>query len=67
MDTLTALCAISGWVVALIVNDVWHRQYKKMDAEWRKRYEHIDTEWWNFWMELLDEGAEPKDEQSGKE
>lgn len=62
MDTLTALYAIGGWVMALIVEVVWYRQYKKMVAEWRKRYEHINAEWWDLWMELLDEGAEPKDE-----
>lgn len=54
MDTLTALCAIGGWVIALIVDVMWYRQYKKMVAEWRKRCEHIDAEWYDLLMELLE-------------
>ena len=57
MDTLTALYAIGGWVMALIVEVVWYRQYKKMVAEWYERCEQINAHWHDLCMELIDEGA----------
>lgn len=67
MDTLTALYTIGGWAMALIVEVIWYRQYKKTVAEWYERCEQINAHWHDLCMELIDEGADRKDEQSGKE
>lgn len=67
MDTLTTLYAIGGWVMALIVEVVWYRQYKKMVAEWYERCEQINAHWHDLCMGLIDEGAEPKDEPKSME
>lgn len=56
------LYGIGGWVMALIVEIVWYRQYKKMVAEWYERCEQINAHWHDLCMGLIDEGAEPKDE-----
>ena len=58
MDTLTALYAIGGWVMALIVEVVWYRQYKKMVAEWYEKCKRINARWYDLCMELIDEGAD---------
>ena len=67
MDTLTALCAIGGWVVALIVNVVWYRHCDKMNNEWYERCLSINETWADLCMELIGDETDHKDEQSGKE